>query len=38
MKEKCESKQHLQLLEIFCKIIFNFKIIVKSILDPDVNF
>ena len=26
------------LLQIFCKTILNFKVIVKSILDPDDNF
>ena len=26
------------LFQIFCKIILNFKVIVKSIIDPDGNF
>ena len=25
-------------LQMFCKIIFNFKVIVKSLKDPDDNF
>ena len=28
----------ITLLQIFCKIILNFQVIVKSILDPDYNF
>ena len=26
------------LLQIFCKIILNYKVIIKSIIDPDDNF
>ena len=33
--EKCRSQHYLR---IFCKIIPNFKVIVKSIIDPDDNF
>ena len=28
----------ITLLQIFCKIIFNSKVIVKSIIDPDYDF
>ena len=37
--EKCQSEHYLQLfIKYFLKTILNFKVIVKSIIDPDNNF
>ena len=37
--EKCQSEQYLHLyFKFFVKTILNFKVIVKSIIDPDDNF
>ena len=37
MEKKCLSEHNQQHI-LFCKIIYNAKFIVQSILDPDINF
>ena len=39
LMEKCQLEHYLQFsIKCFCETILNFKVFVKSIIDPDNNF